>query len=218
MSSNVIATTRRSRLAQALLVSTALTAFGGTGTAYAAAAAAPVATGLSEVVVTARRRAEDLQQTPVSVTALSGALVEDLNVRNFTDLRFAVPNLEVGEMATGGTSMTIRGIGQGSSQVNVDAKAGFYIDEMYVARQEGNQLYFYDIDNLQVLKGPQGTLFGKNTTAGAVLLTTARPSTESGGYAKLRAGSFRRLDTEGAINLPLSDTLFTRVSWRTHNA
>jgi iron complex outermembrane receptor protein len=139
-------------LVRTLLMSTALTGLGAlsahaapakneTATA-AAAAASPPSTGLEEVVVTARRRAEDLQTTPVSVTAFSGDLVNQLNVRTFQDLRFAVPNLEVGTLASGAASMTIRGIGQTSTQVNVDAKAGFYIDEMYVARQEGNQLYF----------------------------------------------------------------------------
>lgn len=173
---------------------------------------------LEEVIVTARKRVENLQATPVSVTALSGETVKDLNLRNFQDLRGVVPNLELVPMATGGVSMAIRGIGTNSSQVNVDAKAGFYVDEMYVARQEGNQLSFYDVASVQVLKGPQGTLFGKNTTAGAFLLTTVRPSADPGGYIQLRGGNFKRMDLEGAINIPLSDTLLTRFSFRTNRA
>jgi iron complex outermembrane receptor protein len=208
------ATSRYSSLAKALLLSTALAS-----TVLAAhpalAADAADTSSLEEVVVTARKRAENLQETPVSVSVISGDAVRDLNLRNFQDLRGLVPNLEILPLATGGASMTIRGIGQTSSQVNVDAKAGFYVDDMYVARQEGNQLYFYDVSSVQVLKGPQGTLFGKNTTAGAFLLTTARPSAEAGGYLQLRGGSFRRLDTEGAINIPLSDTVLTRFSFRT---
>lgn len=176
------------------------------------------ATGLSEVLVTARRRAENLQVTPVSETAISGAEAEDLNVRSFQDLRGLVSDLEVTPQANGGAALTIRGVGQTNDQVNADAKTGFYVDEMYVGRQEGNSLYFYDVDSLQVLKGPQGTLFGKNTTGGAVLLTTARPTDEYGGYLQVRAGDYGRIDTEGAINVPLSDTLFTRLSFRTDDA
>jgi iron complex outermembrane receptor protein len=211
-------------MVRALLVSTALVSFGSFGAAHAQAAketttAAADTTGqVGEVVVTARRRSEDLQSVPVSVTALSGAAIDQLNIRNFQDLRGAVPNLEVQPLATGGANLTIRGIGQTSSQVNTDAKTGFYMDEVYIARQEGNQLYFYDVDSVQVLKGPQGTLFGKNTTAGAFLVTSARPSADGGGYVQVRAGSLRRIDTEGAINVPLSDTLLTRFSFRTQNS
>ncbi|WP_232283369.1 TonB-dependent receptor [Sphingomonas sp. PAMC 26617] len=170
-----------------------------------------------EIVVTARRRAERLQTTPVSATVLSGANLTQQNVRSFQDLRGAVSNLELAPLLSGGTSFTIRGIGQTFNQVNSDAKAGFYVDDMYVSRLEGNDLYFYDIASLQVLKGPQGTLFGKNTTAGAVLLTTQRPTSELGGYAKLRVGSYGRVDSEGALNLPIADGIDSRFSFRTQN-
>lgn len=210
-----------------LLVGSALDPFAATGAALAQAPGTDLTAqslaendGIaSDILVTARRREESLQRTPVSATVLSGEAAAAQNIRNFQDLRGAVSNLEVLPAATGGASFTIRGIGQTSSQVNVDAKAGFYIDEMYVARQEGNQLYFYDVGSLQVLKGPQGTLFGKNTTAGAVLLTTRRPTDQANdSYVLVRAGSYRRLDTEGGINLPISDSLLSRISWRTQNA
>jgi iron complex outermembrane receptor protein len=164
----------------ALLLSTALVPVAGVGAAHAQAVAAkpPVATELSEVLVTARKRTENLQTTPVSASVISSVEAQQQNIRNFQDLRGAVSNVEIVPQDSGGATFTIRGIGQTSDQVNVDSKAGFYVDEMYVARQEGNQLYFYDVDSFQVLKGPQGTLFGKNTTAGAVLLTTKRPTAD----------------------------------------
>jgi iron complex outermembrane receptor protein len=170
-----------------------------------------------EITVTARKREENLMTTPISATVFSGTNLEQQNVRNFQDLRGAVSNLELQPLASGGASFTVRGIGQISNQVNVDAKAGFYVDEMYVGRQEGNDLYFYDVASLQVLKGPQGTLFGKNTTAGAVLLTTQRPTQDFGGYVKVRLGSYRRIDSEGAINMPLSENIYSRISFRTQN-
>ena len=170
-----------------------------------------------EIIVTARRREEKLLTTPVSATVLSGGDLLQQSVRNFQDLRGAVSNLEVQPLLSGGTSFTIRGIGQPFNQVNSDAKAGFYVDEMYVSRLEGNDLYFYDIANLQVLKGPQGTLFGKNTTAGAVLLTTQRPTDRFEGFARVRLGSYDRVETEGAINVPLAEGFSGRVSFRTQN-
>lgn len=170
-----------------------------------------------EIIVTARRREEKLLTTPVSATVLSGDDILEQNVRSFQDLRGAVSNLELVPLLSGGTSFTIRGIGQTFNQVNSDAKAGFYVDEMYVSRLEGNDLYFYDIANLQVLKGPQGTLFGKNTTAGAVLLTTQRPTDRFEGFARVRVGSYDRIETEGAINVPLADGLYGRLSFRTQN-
>lgn len=180
-------------------------------------AAAIEADGLPEITVTARRRGENLQDTPVSATVLSGSDLLGQNVRNFSSLRGAVSNLEVTPLTAGGTAFTIRGVGQTSQQVNADTKAGFYVNDMYVSRLEGNDLYFYDIESLQVLKGPQGTLFGKNTTAGAVILTTAKPADSFGGYMQLRAGSFGRVETEGAVNAPLADGLAGRISFRTQN-
>ena len=219
----------------ALLLTTAISAFAGTDAAVAqtvsaapaqvaaadpaqqATSAAPSTPLPGEILVTARRRVENLELTPVSATVLSPADLVQQNIRNFQDLRGAVSNLEVIPQPSGGTSFTIRGIGETQNQVNNEPKAGFYVDEMYVARQEGNDLYFYDVDSLQVLKGPQGTLFGKNTTAGAVLLTTQRPTKDFGGYLDVRAGSYKRLETEGAINLPLTDNDAVRVSFRTQN-
>jgi iron complex outermembrane receptor protein len=200
----------------------------GTGIAAAPAAAQSVApqpdavanpapSEIAEITVTARRRTESLATTPVSATVLSGSDLLQQNVRTFQDLRGAVSNLELVPLLSGGTSFTVRGIGQTFNQVNSDTKAGFYVDEMYVSRQEGNDLYFYDIASLQVLKGPQGTLFGKNTTAGAVLLTTQRPTDRVEGYAQVRAGSLRRIDTEGALNLPLADGIYARASFRTQS-
>ena len=174
--------------------------------------------GVDSITVTARKREENLLTTPVSATVLTGHNLVQQNIRNFQDLRGAVSNLEVLPLENGSTSFTVRGIGQTSDQVNADAKTGFYVDEMYVGRQEGNDLYFYDLASLQVLKGPQGALFGKNTTAGAVLLTTQRPVDEFGGYLQLRAGSYRRIDTEGALNAPLADGIYGRLSFRTQSA
>ncbi len=176
------------------------------------------APGLEPIVVTARKRSEDLQKTPVAETVLSASQANELNVHTFQDLRGLVPNLEVLPLAAANAvSLTIRGIGQTSVQANVDNKVGFYLDDLYIARSEGNQLSFFDVDSTQVLKGPQGTLFGKNTTAGALLLTTKRPSALDSGYIDVRGGNYNQLDTEGAVNIPLTDNVLTRLSFRTES-
>jgi iron complex outermembrane receptor protein len=216
---------RAGRYAAILMFTTAMTGvYGEAALAQAAAvpsqepaAEAANQDGIADILVTARRREESLQSTPVSATVVTGADALKQNIRNFADLRGVVSNFEVVPLLSGGASFAVRGVGQTSAQVNADSKAGFYVDEMYVSRQEGNDLYFYDVGSLQVLKGPQGTLFGKNTTAGAILLTTNRPTDEFGGYVQARAGNFNRIDTEGAINVPIADSLYGRVSFRTQS-
>jgi iron complex outermembrane receptor protein len=203
----------RYHLARVLLVSTAIAGVGGLQAARAQAVSSPAesvaAASLEEVLVTARKRAENLQETPVSITAISGAQVEQLNLKSFQDLRGLVPNLEVLPLATGGASMTIRGIGQTSSQVNVDAKAGLYVDDLYIARQEGNQLYFYDVEALQVLKGPQGTLFGRSSIGGAMLYEPQRPTDKFEGFVDASYGNYSMREYVAAVNVPL----FPASSW-----
>jgi len=172
---------------------------------------------LEEVVVTARKRSEDLQSTPVSVTAISATQAEQENIRDFQGLAGFVPDLQVTPQPGGGADLTIRGLGQAEDRVNQDVKTGLYINDMYVAKQEGNYLSFFDVDTLQILKGPQGTLFGKNTTGGAILLATVLPSNDNSGYVRVQGGNYDRINTEGAVNLPINDQLFARVSFRTDN-
>jgi iron complex outermembrane receptor protein len=181
--------------------------------------------GVEEIVVTARKRSEDLQTTPVSITAISGAEVEELSIRNFQDLRGFIPNLNItpmtggiGGQVPGAVNLTIRGIGQGSNQVNVDPGVGLYINDLYIARSDGNEYGFFDLDSTQVLKGPQGTLFGKNTLGGAVLVTTKLPTDSYGGYLDFRVGNYNTINAEGALNIPLTDKVSARISFRTDNA
>jgi iron complex outermembrane receptor protein len=174
---------------------------------------------LSQVVVTARKREENLQAVPVSAAVLNGGQIQQENLFNFQDLRGAVPDIQVTPLSGGvGTNIAIRGVGQGSFQANADPKTGLYLDEMYIARPEGNSLGFFDVSTFQVLYGPQGTLFGRNTTGGAVIVTTNRPTANGSSYVQVRYGNYNRLDTEGGVNIPFTDTLLTRFSFRTESA
>ena len=128
---------------------------------------------LEEVIVTARKRVETLQETPVAVTALDADALREAGIRNLSDLNQIAPNIEVAS-ANGNAPLAnifIRGVGQRNTGVNVDSGVGIYIDGVYVGRPDGALLDIVDIQSVQVLRGPQGTLFGKNTTGGALVFT-----------------------------------------------
>ncbi len=170
---------------------------------------------LEEILVTARRRQESLQETPVAVSAFSGDDLEKVGITNLADFRQVVPNMDVanGSGANSGVaSIFIRGVGQRNAGVEIDSGVGLYLDGVYIARSDGALLDMVDMASVQVLRGPQGTLFGKNTTGGAVLFNTVRPQEEFGGKILARLGNYDRTDVQGVLNVPLSDTLLTRFS------
>jgi iron complex outermembrane receptor protein len=169
---------------------------------------------LEEVVVTARKREESLQDTPVAVTALDNEALREAGIRNLSDLNQVVPNIEVAD-ANGNAGLAniyIRGVGQRNSGANVDSGVGIYIDGIYVGRPDGALLDVNDIQSIQVLRGPQGTLFGKNTTGGALVFTTNKPVEEFEAFVGARVGNYDRLDADFMLNVPLTDNLFTRLS------
>jgi iron complex outermembrane receptor protein len=169
---------------------------------------------LEEVVVTARKREESLQETPVAVTALGATALREAGVRSLADLNQVIPNIEV-QSANGNAGVAniyIRGIGQRNTGPNIDSGVGIYIDDVYLGRPDGGLLDINDIQSVQVLRGPQGTLFGKNTTGGALVFTTNRPTEEFEGSIEVRAGNYSRLDVAGVLNVPISDTVLTRFS------
>lgn len=169
---------------------------------------------LEEVVVTARRRAESLQETPVAVTALDASALRDAGVRNLADLNQLAPNIDV-SAANGSApaaNVYIRGVGQRNTGANIDSGVGIYVDDVYLGRPDGALLDLNDVQSVQVLRGPQGTLFGKNTTAGALVFTTNRPIEEFEGSVGVRVGNYDRLDLDLVLNVPLTDNLWTRIS------
>ncbi len=169
---------------------------------------------LEEVIVTARKREENLQETPVAVTALDAESLREAGVRNLADLNTIVPNVEVssGNGNSAAANIYIRGVGQRNTGVNIDSGVGIYIDDVYVGRPDGALLDLNDIQSVQVLRGPQGTLFGKNTTAGALVFTTNKPVDEFEGSVTARFGNYDRMDGEFVVNIPVTDSLFTRFS------
>ncbi|MFT3754416.1 MAG: TonB-dependent receptor [Pseudoxanthomonas sp.] len=174
--------------------------------------AAQSATQLDSVTVTARRVEESMQDVPVSITALSQETLKERGVNNTFDLQFSSPSLTVSTSQTTGRlagSYTIRG--QKSAADDAPPGVVTYLDEVPVLPYQLGHAMF-DLDNVQVLKGPQGTLFGRNTNGGAVLFTSARPRDEFGGYATIRAGNYGESYFESAVNLPLGESAALRVA------
>jgi iron complex outermembrane receptor protein len=170
---------------------------------------------LEEVVVTARKREESLQETPVAVSAFTGKSLQELGLTNISDLTRVVPNVDmgIGNGTTGTGNAFIRGIGARNTGVNYDSGVGIYVDNVYVSRADGAIVDNVDVQSVQVVRGPQGTLFGKNTTGGAILYATNRPEDEFGGNALVRVGNYNKIDSTLTVNVPLvGDTLMSRFS------
>jgi iron complex outermembrane receptor protein len=170
--------------------------------------------GLEEVVVTAQRRAERLQDIPVSVSAFSPAELERRNIVTTRDLIQYVPNLQ-GNNNTGlGTANVyfLRGLGNGESIATFDPPVGTYIDDIYLARQNMNDFGFFDVESIEVLRGPQGTLFGRNTSGGAINFKLRKPAEVLGGTAEIGYGRFNAVQARGVVDLPVNERWLTQVA------
>ncbi len=173
--------------------------------------------GLEEITVTARRVSENLQDTPIAVTAITGAALEDRQIFRTELLDQVVPNLQFANNAplagnNASSAVFIRGIGQTDPTSTVDPGVGLYIDDVYIGNAVGGSMAFRDVDNIQVLRGPQGTLFGRNTIGGAVLMSTKDPGDEFGGRVRAELGADSLTDGFVALDIPFSNTLKTRWS------
>ena len=205
------------RLVLALLATTVLTPGG-------EAVAQPASNGgqasvLETVIVTARKREEIEQAVPISITSFSQADLDRLNVSTIEDLRFLAPSVHIAPTTfrQDTLNVTIRGqrdfdSSSGQSVMSFDPAAAVYMDGVYLARPVGLTGGLFDIERVEVLKGPQGTLVGRNTTGGAILYRTREPGPEFGGYIKATAGDYGRAELQGAINIPLTDTLSFRAA------
>ena len=171
--------------------------------------------GLGVIIVTARRRTEALQRVPVSVISFSEKDLKARSVTNLRSLQNFVPNLtfapsqNVGE---GAGNIFIRGIGQEDFGVAAEPGVGFYVDGVYFARTQGTIMNVIDVKRIEVLRGPQGTLFGKNTIGGAINIVTAQPHSTLEGRFDLILGTDERFELRAVANGPLSDKLLVRLS------
>jgi iron complex outermembrane receptor protein len=186
-----------------------------TGEQAAAPQTEPPADEVEEVIyVTARRRAEPLQTTPIAVTAISPADLEERNVTDITGVTGMTPNLKLDAVTYSSQTarIYIRGVGQDDSVVTADPGVGVYIDGVYIGRAQAALQAINDVERIEVLRGPQGTLFGRNTIGGAINIITAPPAADFGGELMVRGGSDSLVESRLSLNLTNSDVFGARLS------
>src|SRR5438270_823071 len=167
-----------------------------------------------EIVVTARRTEERLQRVPASISAFNARALDRLQATDTTGLQGAVPNLNIvqGRGSSNATNIYIRGIGQPDALQTFDPAVGVYIDDVYLSRIRGNQLDLLDVDRIEVLRGPQGTLYGKNTIGGAIKFVTRRPGNVLRVDTSLAVGNYRQLEVKGDIAGPIAKNISAGIA------
>ena len=200
--------------------------------AKAKKAAPKLGTEIEEIIVTAQKREESLQETPLSVTAFTGEMLEQKGVSDVLALGENVPNLRIsthpGESS--GVTITMRGLGQANPDATLQPAVGMYVDGVYIAKILGSNLDLEDLERVEVLRGPQGTLYGRNTIGGAVNFITRKPTEESSVTARAEVGNYDTFKSRVTANVPLigkngffrSDTAGTlslrqTVGYKTHD-
>ena len=166
---------------------------------------------LEEIIVTAQKREQSLQSVPVAVTAFTDVELADRSISNLFDIADSTPNLQIGTSGTGAQNaiVFIRGIGQTSNRVNLDQGVGTYVDGIYRTNVWGGLFDLLNVERIEILRGPQGTLYGKNALGGAINVISKRPNaSETGGDVSIAAGSFNRVDASASLNLPLMQDEF----------
>jgi iron complex outermembrane receptor protein len=198
--------------ARATLLLTSL----GAATAFAQTTSDSAGTALEEVIVTAQFRKERLQDTPIAITALSSAMLEARSQTNITDVTASAPNVTLTPAGAGfGASATasIRGVGQSDFNFAMEPGVGMYIDDVYYGVIFGSIFDLSDLERVEVLRGPQGTLAGKNSIGGSIKLFSKKPTEETDGYVEATYGKFNRMDLRAGGNFTLvPDKLFARIS------
>ena len=173
--------------------------------------------GLETITVTARKRNENLQETPISISSFSASELEYKQINSSDQLTQITPNLSFSSHApsagnNASSQVFIRGIGQTEFLPTTDPGVGLYIDDVYMARSVGATLDFIDLQQVEILRGPQGTLFGRNTIGGAISLQTRRPSDEFKGYVDVKIGTDNKQEIKGSVDIPISNELLTSFS------
>lgn len=179
--------------------------------ARADAEALPTAQGLEEIVVTARKRQESLQDVSASISVVSGDLLRERMITDIRDMQYAVPALTVGE-TVGAMKITMRSLGNASNTRGEDSQIAFHVDGAVVSRPEAQGLALFDVSRVEVLKGPQGTLYGRNATGGAINVVTNKPTADTEGYLNLTAGNYNLFNIDAAVGGAVTDNVLGRIA------
>jgi iron complex outermembrane receptor protein len=169
---------------------------------------------IEDVVVTAQRRSESVQDVPIAISAFSADQLRSQGVANTLQLGQFVPNL-VAQNNTGigsANAFYLRGLGNTETIATFDPPVGTYVDDIYMSRQNANNINLFDVERVEVLRGPQGTLFGRNTTGGAINVILKEPGEKFGGFVELSYGRYEQKIARGSVDLPVSDKFAFKVS------
>jgi len=169
---------------------------------------------MEDIVVTAQRREQSLQKVPIAVSAFNAAELNRRQVIDTYDILRNIPNMAGNQNVGVGTSSSyfLRAVGNGESIATFDVPVGTYVDDVFVARQNANNFALFDVERIEVLRGPQGTLFGRNTTGGAINIVMRKPGEEFGGYIEAGYGKFDQTILRASVDIPVTDKILTKVS------
>ena len=203
------------RRVRASALALAVSAASGFAVPVAAQDDAPRAAGLEEVVVTAQRREESLQDTPIAITAFTAGKMSDLGVFDVSQVADFAPNVTIQKQPSSNSNMNIniRGVGQNETALMADPKVGFYIDGVFMSKTVGAVFDVTDLERIEVLRGPQGTLFGRNSTGGAVNVTTKKPTGELGAKVEGSVGNFGYERFGASVDLPAVANVAAKLSY-----
>ena len=164
---------------------------------------------IEEIIVTASKRETTLQATPIAVSVVTNKDLEQAHIQDIKDLQFLVPSLRVTQLqSSGNTNFVIRGFGNGANNAGIEPSVGVFIDGVYRSRTASALADLPNLERIEVLRGPQSTLFGKNASAGVISVITAKPSlNETTGSTTLTVGDYNQVIVKGDVNGPLSDTV-----------
>lgn len=199
-----------------LLLATGIVLSAGAAQAQDAAPSEEAQSGsLEEIIVTAERRQQNLQSVPISVNALSADAIADLRIQEASDIGRYTPGVNIGTTGQARSSATrIRGIGgAGDGWPGTDSPVGLFVDGVYYGRSADLTVDLFDLERIEVLRGPQGTLYGKNVSAGAVNIITRKPSDTFSGRIEATGGSFDRMETRGFLTGPLSESVSAKLAY-----
>lgn len=173
----------------------------------------PQTIGVRTIIVTAQRREESLQDVPLAISALDAQRISESGFNDVEDLSSAVPNLNISALwGTSSPKVFMRGIGNNNFNQTAESKVAIYLDQVYLSAPSGQLFQMYDLERIEILRGPQGTLYGKNATGGAISVYSQLPGDLFEGYAKAGYGNWNAFDIEGAMTVPMGDTLSMRVA------
>ena len=170
---------------------------------------------LEEVIVTAQKRAQNLNDVSISVTAATAQDISDMRIETALDIAKLAPNVDIKSTLAGlNPAITVRGVGLNDFNVNNNPSVGVYVDEVFLTSPAMLSFMMFDVERVEVLKGPQGTLYGRNTNGGAINIVSVKPTSETEGYIRLGAGNYDSREIEAAMGGSLSDTVSGRLSVR----